>query len=265
MWLWGFVLVVIVLGCSSPPKLPADLAADTEFACARGDAAAWTQIVFRTDAWQDLARRADAGEAQAFDRIADHMQNQLNAGDSRCSSERIATLRATARRLRAQPVGSARGSDKGDSPPQAEPAEPDSGKAESPEAEVAMSDPPSADVSPDAGQGTAAHEAEKQPPSGQKVPRVRVGDGRFAVYRRVLRSGQARFRRCYEGALARREEPKATAIEFGIAADGHVDRTSFERGTTFFDGCMDAALKSLRFPEDTGRVTIRYPLAELPK
>lgn len=94
---------------------------------------------------------------------------------------------------------------------------------------------------------------------------MRVEDGRFAVYRRVLRSGQARFRRCYEGALARHEEPTATAIEFGIAADGHVDQTSFEGGSAFFDGCMDAALKGLRFPEGAGRIVVRYPLTELPK
>lgn len=246
--------LVGVLGCASPPRAPPDLAADTELACARAGASAWSQIVFRTEVWRELALRADAGEADAFEAIADHMQTNLEAGKSRCDPTRIQTLRDTATRLRharGEPASSSAAFASAARPPaEAGGVRGDSGAPQAPRDDA---------VSP-------FGEAEARPHAGRSTPKVRMGsDGRFAIVRRVMRRSRAEFRRCYSQALERHEEPAATAIEFVIAASGQVEQTSFEQGSTGFDACMDRALKHLRFPQDVGRLIIRYPLTELPR
>ncbi|MGE0325551.1 MAG: hypothetical protein AB7K71_19075 [Polyangiaceae bacterium] len=257
---WWFCAVLV--GCSSPPKNPPDIAADTEVACSRTDASAWGQMLFRTDAWRDLAFRADGGDADAFDQIASYMQAQLDAGESACRGERIEQLRETARRLREAPrPSSSAASAHTSAAPRSDP-EPGEVRRDD-DGEVDPAPDVTAADSSDATEPAAADGAPTDPPSG--IPTVRMGgDGRIAVYRRVMRQSQARFRRCYVGALDRQESIQATAIEFVIAPDGHVEKTSFEGGTSYFDRCMDATFKSLRFPEDVGRMIIRYPLNELP-
>ncbi len=99
---------------------------------------------------------------------------------------------------------------------------------------------------------------------GAAIPTVKLGTDRFAVYRRVMQRARGRFRACFEGALGRHEDIPVSALEFVIAADGHVEKTSFDSGQSPFERCMATTLKSLRFPEQSGRVTIRYPLNELP-
>ncbi|MCA9639941.1 MAG: hypothetical protein KC492_04575 [Myxococcales bacterium] len=256
----GLVVLLGAVGCASPPKKPPDLAADTELACSRSDAAAWTQIVFRTDAWRKLAARADAGDAAAFEEIADHMEAALAAGDTACNASRVERLRETAVRLRDAPrprpspvpkpsqtdrdPGEVRGDDDGEVEPTSEVGSPS-------EAALPLEDEP---VEPSA----------KPPGSTARIPTVRQTDGRLAVYRRVMRQAQARFRRCYQGAHSRQETIQVAVIEFVIAPDGHVEKTSFEGGAGYFDRCMDATFKSLRFPEEAGRLIIRYPLTEVP-
>ncbi|MEZ4372181.1 MAG: hypothetical protein R3B07_15220 [Polyangiaceae bacterium] len=251
----GLMVLLGVVGCASPPKNPPELAADTELACARSDAAAWTQIMFRTDTWRELAQRADAGDAAAFGEIADHMQAAIDAGDTACNPTRVERLRETAERLREAPRPSlppAAGLPPKTDPDPGEVRRDDEGEAE----------PASDYVEPDA---DFAEAPAKPPGSASRVPTVRQTDGRVAVYRRVMRQAQTRFRGCYQGALNRQETIKAAVIEFVVAPDGHVEKTSFEGGTRYFDRCMDTTFKSLRFPEEAGRMIIRYPLNELPR
>lgn len=258
-WAGALSLALVLGGCSSPPNAPPDLAADTELACSRSDVAAWGQIIFRTDIWRELAERADAGDPAALEEIADHMDAALAAGDTACSASRVELLRETAERLRGAP--------RPGTSPVPEPSETDRAPAEArpnDEGELGPSsdllEPPAEDHSP-----ADAEPRAKAAESTARVPTVRQTDARLAAYRRVMRLAQARFRRCYQGALSRQEPIQATAIEFVVAPDGQVEKTSFEGGTGYFDVCMDATFKSLRFPKEAGRMIIRYPWTELPR
>lgn len=71
-----------------------------EMACGRDDASGWTQIVFRSNKWRNLAQRADAGDPEAWEAIADAFEaHNRSTPRTPCSKRRIAEIRATATRL----------------------------------------------------------------------------------------------------------------------------------------------------------------------
>lgn len=106
----GLVCAVTTASCATGPTRDHGHGAttaverDTETACARThDAGAWTQLVFLTQSWQDLARRADARDPDAWEEIADRVQSNLRRVDgTTCRKDMLADLRASATRLRAE-------------------------------------------------------------------------------------------------------------------------------------------------------------------
>lgn len=104
------VLVLLALaGCPAPrtvaPSDPA-VAADTERACARTrSAGAWSQLIYQSATWRDLAERADRRDARAWDAIAELIAaRRAQAPDSACTAEIEREVRASAARL--TPAGS---------------------------------------------------------------------------------------------------------------------------------------------------------------
>ncbi len=81
--------------------MPSGVQDDTEMACSRThNAGAWTQLVYQSETWRDLAARADQREAAAWHEIAELMAANLEqVANSQCTSEMVANVRASAARL----------------------------------------------------------------------------------------------------------------------------------------------------------------------
>lgn len=86
----------------------AAIADDAELVCARTrSAGAWTQLVYRSATWDDLAARADQRDPTAWSAIADLLEHQRAAPGSRCTAAIVATVRASAARLAGAGAGTA--------------------------------------------------------------------------------------------------------------------------------------------------------------
>lgn len=73
---------------------------DTEEACARTSAPRWSEVVFVSDKWRDIAPRADAGDPEAWREIASLMRNNMKqVEESLCSAKVVAEVEASAGRL----------------------------------------------------------------------------------------------------------------------------------------------------------------------
>jgi hypothetical protein len=109
------VLVLVVAACGTSPASPAKgrgravrtaepialIEADTEMACQRtSSAGGWTQLVYQSTAWRELALRADRGEADAWEELAELIEhNRKHVADTACSEDILANVRASASRL----------------------------------------------------------------------------------------------------------------------------------------------------------------------
>jgi hypothetical protein len=104
--------VSIICGCGAPSRTSSTAGstapvspeqADTEMTCVRShDAGAWTQLVYRTQTWRDLAERADRHDANAWREIANLIErNRQGVKDTACTDRMLQDVRATAARLAA--------------------------------------------------------------------------------------------------------------------------------------------------------------------
>ncbi|WP_394840698.1 hypothetical protein LZC95_26950 [Pendulispora brunnea] len=109
----AFVVLVAALcaSCAQPPRDAvrgqdsfAALEADTEMACARShrrDAGMWTQLMFFTRTWRDLALRADRRDPGAWEEIGNLIErNRHHVDHTSCTDETLSAIRGTAARLR---------------------------------------------------------------------------------------------------------------------------------------------------------------------
>lgn len=95
----------LACGAAPPPASSGEaseaIEADTELACSRTrSAGAWTQLVFRSATWRDLAARADRRDPRAWEEIGDRIEHNLESVDgSACTEEMLENVRASAARL----------------------------------------------------------------------------------------------------------------------------------------------------------------------
>ncbi|MBN1771049.1 MAG: TonB family protein, partial [Deltaproteobacteria bacterium] len=120
---------------------------------------------------------------------------------------------------------------------------------------------------PGHGYGTAAG-PELSGRSG-RTPDLRLGDATTygglsrEVIRRVVRQHQARFRVCYEAALASAPEAAGRVnVRFTIGPDGTVVRASVASTSTGDEAlarCIESVVLGMSFPASDGMVEVSYP------
>jgi hypothetical protein len=100
---WG-ALLLTACGAAPPPTAQdyekQYVRDDTEEACAQTSAPRWSEVVFVSDKWRDIAPRADAGDPEAWREIATLMRaNMKQIEESLCSDKVVAEVEASAGRL----------------------------------------------------------------------------------------------------------------------------------------------------------------------
>lgn len=98
-------IALVVTGCGAGTPAPADyekqyIREDTEEACARTNVPQWSEVVFVSDKWRDVAPRADRGDPKAWREIATMMRTNMSEVEgSLCSTKVVAEVEASAGRL----------------------------------------------------------------------------------------------------------------------------------------------------------------------